>query len=534
MDGALPAWDTRPLVAPLLGGLLIAAGLLYVLRLDSFQIGAWQDDAYYIVSARAMAAGQGYALASFPDTPPARVYPPGYPLLLTTLAALAPDALALYRVPSLLLSLASLALWFVLLRRRLALGPALLVLGAAATNTLTVQFATMVMSEALFAFLLAVLFLLLDVDLRQKRLASSRALAVGLVLGALYLTRAIGIAFVPAVLAYVLVARQVRSALLILAVFLVPFIAWGYRNATVSDGHLVSLVSPGYEHQLGEQIATASAQGVSRPRLVTMNIQYYTSDLIPDAFGLSLSSPRISAALNRVGLEWLQSAIGITLVVLLLLGFRHRLALRPIFAEVSLIFYAGALLLWPGPVTRLLHPVVPLLYLLLFEGIRDIGSKVSGVQRPRVSSATGATVVLVALIAVNLGRDIQGLVDPVRNRITDLRVGSEWLAANTPADSIIMAEAPVSRHLYSRRLMVDLPSAPATAACTIVEHVRGSGAHYVLIAPPLQTPRTLALTPAAERLDRALAARPERFRLVFTAPHENVRIYEVLSVRNER
>ena len=60
--------------------------VLYVLRLDDVA-GLYVDDAYYIVLAKSLATGQGYALISSAATPILPAFPPGFALLLAPIVA---------------------------------------------------------------------------------------------------------------------------------------------------------------------------------------------------------------------------------------------------------------------------------------------------------------------------------------------------------------------------------------------------------------------------------------------------------------
>src|SRR5579859_328930 len=107
--------------AALLATLLCSAFWLYFAGLDRFQVGTRFDDARYIILGRALAAGHGYVLNSYPDSPPELKFPPGYPLLLSFVAYWFPASLLAFKIPSLVLTVASLPLWLIVLRRRLPL-----------------------------------------------------------------------------------------------------------------------------------------------------------------------------------------------------------------------------------------------------------------------------------------------------------------------------------------------------------------------------------------------------------------------------
>lgn len=63
---------------------------VYGLRLDD-TAGLYKDDAYYIVLAKALADGQGYALINSAATPLLPAFPPGFAMLLAPIVAAAPD-----------------------------------------------------------------------------------------------------------------------------------------------------------------------------------------------------------------------------------------------------------------------------------------------------------------------------------------------------------------------------------------------------------------------------------------------------------
>src|SRR5215475_2380768 len=76
--------------------LALAAGLLlYVASVAAIGpinfFGLTEDDSIYLSSAKAIAEGQGYVLASVPGTPPATKYPPLFPLILSWIWRLCPS-----------------------------------------------------------------------------------------------------------------------------------------------------------------------------------------------------------------------------------------------------------------------------------------------------------------------------------------------------------------------------------------------------------------------------------------------------------
>ena len=86
--------------------------LLAFLTFDNFQVGAFSDDATYIVLARSLAHGAGFTLSNFPQPIPETTFPPGYPLLLAPLVYLWPSSFIPLKLLSMLATLVTTALLF--------------------------------------------------------------------------------------------------------------------------------------------------------------------------------------------------------------------------------------------------------------------------------------------------------------------------------------------------------------------------------------------------------------------------------------
>ena len=66
------------------------ATLIAIAVMGSWPVGAYQDDAMYVVLAKALASGEGYRYLNLPGHPAATHFPPGYPAFLASLWMLAP------------------------------------------------------------------------------------------------------------------------------------------------------------------------------------------------------------------------------------------------------------------------------------------------------------------------------------------------------------------------------------------------------------------------------------------------------------
>lgn len=117
------------------------------------------------------------------------------------------------------------------------------------------------------------------------------------------------------------------------------------------------------------------------------------------------------------------------------------------------------------------------------------------------------------------------MLQPVRNRITDLRVGNEWIREHTSPDAIVITRDPVPDYLYSCRKTVAYPK----NGQSVDEYVKATGANYILIKPRLQSPRTDELDEFAKNeLFPAIVDRADKYNLVYSDTAHNVWVYQVL------
>jgi hypothetical protein len=136
------------------------AGLLAgLLTMTTHPVGIFYDDAIYLLTARALAEGQGYVYPHLPGTPDAIHYPPGWPLMLAAAWKLVPrfpENVAWLKLINPLL-LAATAAGMVVAGRRLFALPAwaaLAVALAAVTAIPVLTLANVLLSEPLFLALL--------------------------------------------------------------------------------------------------------------------------------------------------------------------------------------------------------------------------------------------------------------------------------------------------------------------------------------------------------------------------------------------
>jgi len=189
-------------------------GLAHALAVaPHYHVGSFDDDANYILAARALASGAGLTTKLRGVAPLVAVYPPGFPALLAPLALIWPHGVLPFRVLSLACFVALFPLTWVFLRTRKT-DPliALAVLLLLALNPVSATFATMVMAE--MPFLVAFLVLLLLVprwELQARALTWSGVATVLLAAGLIWLKEA-GVGIAIGVVAWLVLRRLWRKA----------------------------------------------------------------------------------------------------------------------------------------------------------------------------------------------------------------------------------------------------------------------------------------------------------------------------------
>lgn len=216
----LPALVRRNVVgsqrAPVVAGALaMVVGLVHVgLVATHYFVGSFDDDASYILSAKALLAGQGLTGHITSGAVVAGVYPPGYPAVLTPLVWLWPHSFVPLRVLSGLCFAAVFPLAWVYLRRR-AVSPWMVavVLWVLALGPVFSTFGSMVMAETPFLVAFLAFLLLVERWDRQRSAFTGTALVVVLFAGGLVWLKEAGIGMVAGLALWELVANRDRFRL---------------------------------------------------------------------------------------------------------------------------------------------------------------------------------------------------------------------------------------------------------------------------------------------------------------------------------
>lgn len=230
-------------------GALVVVGLVHALVVaPHYRVGSFDDDANYILVARALAAGAGLTSKINGFAPLVAVYPPGYGGLLAPLAVIWPHAVVPFRGLSLVCYLALFPLTWVYLGRR-NLPPALgvVVLALLALNPVAATYATMVMAEMPFLVLLMVLLLVVERWEGQTATVTAAGIATVLLAASLIWIKEAGLGLAAGIVAWLVLRRMWRKAILAAAVPAALTLPLLFVRASVGT----SLIGSRYSGEIG-------------------------------------------------------------------------------------------------------------------------------------------------------------------------------------------------------------------------------------------------------------------------------------------
>ena len=438
-------------VAPLaLAALALAVA---VLTITPWPVGVFQDDAIYVVLAKALATGEGFRMINLPGAPHATHFPPGYPLVLAVLWRLVPsfpDNIVVFKFVNALFLAGTAAFTYRFARARLDLGPLGACVGAAVgtISVVVLMITGVVLSEPLYMLLVVPTLLLAERAAEDGR--PTAAVAAGVMIGVLALVRTVGVFVLPAALIVLIVRRRWRSAALLTAsalVFLVPWQLWitAYQGETAPPlvgkyGAYGSWLADGY--RVGGWPFARAVIEKNADELFGF-LGYITLPVAP-VWPRMISLGAV-LALTAVGAWSVWRRIPIT--ILFLLG------------------YAAVILAWPFEPTRFALVWWPVLASLVAAGMvrvwqwRPASMLSSGIR----GSIMVASIVVVAGYATYNARGVRQhwWANIQSDAGTRAKPIAEWVARATKPTDVLITDHDLIVYLYTGRRAV--PTATFTA-----------------------------------------------------------------------
>lgn len=435
----------------------LAAGLA---AMSPAPVGVFWDDGVYVISAKALATGEGYRFIHLPGAPAATHYPPLWPALLALVWKVAPEFPAN-------------VVWMKLLN------PVLLALGAAATAVLGVRAARIPlwMAALIAAVTIAVApILLLSAVLMSEPLGlalSAAALAAatlvvlrgnwrdGVVAGALVglaiLARSAAVVLLPALAVGVLWRRSRTASLAALAVacaVAVPWFLWSSAHAAELPPALAGSYGPYGQWLVAGFRADPSLVG----EVVARNAALVFREVGILVFG-ALPPPLRSPAL---------SLLLVVTVAGLALG-RRRVA--PLVA--ALATYLALVLVWPYAPGRFIWTYFGLYAIGVAAAVALIVRRAAWSPSWRAPAAVAVAISVVALVSV-VRYDVRGFqrgwhATAIERMADGVVAPVAWIASNTAPTDTIATDVHLQTYLYTGRIAVPV------STLTVAEYVRPKG-----------------------------------------------------------
>ena len=543
---ARPRWSgLRPRRrAGVVAAVTALVAVVYVLRLDR-AAGLYVDDAWYIVLAKALWAGEGFRLISSATTPLLPAFPPGFPMILAPVVGVFPDfpdnVTALKTVSIVAMFGVGIATYRYLLRAYEA--PPFVAGAVAVITVLTPAFVFLatssVMAEATFTLAQLGFALAVEGASRRSDQPSIRDAAVcGVIAGVTLLIRLAGIATIAAGVLYLARRRGWRTAAVCAAIAAACYAPWALyaaaNRAPLEEraGHGGS-IAYGYAELVLMRHGGEPGSGRVTPREIPSRILFNVMNIFgrdagafvfPAAYrGADESGQEVFLLSGETGLRAtgmgsgsLVTTISLAVSGVVLIGFAHRARRRATVAEYITSLTIAMVVLVPARTFRYILPLAPFILFYFFCGIETLAAWVRRAATGGFGSPfrVAATSVL-ALLVMEHGQYIQlARYGPQPAWLRDYEEAkrvTDWINANVHDRHPIASSNPGLIYLATGRHTVAL-SNPRTH----LEEWQHIGVGYaVALHVAEQPPRSLNFEPLYEspRLKlwvTKLPARPDR------------------------
>jgi hypothetical protein len=526
--------------------------LLSVAALENYRLffGMYHDDSVYMVSAKSLAEGHGYRIASLPGDPVQSKYPVGFPLMLSVLWKVFPsfpENLVPMEIVQIIIGAAAciVSTFYLIRTRKITWLMGGVIIAACLFNQRYVDVAPMLLSDFLCALLAAVA--LWKTETLYKRGNKWISWAVLGVLWSLPLfVRVQGLVAAAACFLFLLAHKRYKGALIagaIAGAIVIPELIWQGYNAAKSPAFI------GYYTGYLPSDGRADVSLIKFWKLISTSHEWggfiQIGTYFPFFFKIPFwaLSPALYFAIYRFG-YW---ALGSPLILGALRELK-RLRLPGIYC----LLYSLPLLVMPVRIEfRQILPVLPFTYYFYLQGCRVIGRWL----KPQDIFLRGIYVHICAALFMLFSTYLTagGIIESLQRTDlyetalhksairfspqagnTDYAEAFYWVSNSTKPSDVFLCNSDPLFYLYTgRKAMqpwkVDLFSIvregqPPPEA--MLESIKFSGANYIIV-DPLYRGLGKELNPA-DFLVLCLSYKyPGSMKEVFHSSHNLIRIYEI-------
>jgi hypothetical protein len=464
--------------------LVAGVSAVYIFRLDA-AAGLFVDDAWYIVLAKSLVEGEGFRLISSATTPILPAFPPGFPMILAPVLAVAPNfpdnVAALKAVSIVAMFGVAAAIYFHLVRQRSVPTPVATVVAliAALMPAFVFLATSTVMAEAVFT--LGQLCVVLSVERAARapaKDATRGAIVGGLIAGVTLLVRLAGIAGVVASALYLWQRRGWRAGLVFAAVAAmcyVPWAAYAAANRHSDEEHVRHGGSVAYSYRdlllmrYGGEAHAGLVTWAELPGRISANLLNVAGRdigafILPAAYrGSSESGQEVFGMSGETGIR-ASSMGGVTATVAVSLavsavafvGFLAAARQRFTVAEAIVPLTLAMVVLVPARTFRYVLPLAPFVVFYFFCGLEVLSAAIARSREWRFGATfrIAAACILAFFAAEHTAyvRSMKSATPPTwLKEQAEIKTVTDWLASNLKGPGSVASNNPGLVYLATGR-----------------------------------------------------------------------------------
>lgn len=478
------------------------------------------DNVSYYILGNAIADGDGYINTQHLEQEQHYHYPPGYPLLIASVATFISNNVYAVKIANGVLFFGAILLLFFIVKRltsneHIAFATSFLSL----LNYHLLTYSTIMMSEIPFLFFsLLAIWLLLKTDFSKSVFKNWSFLILIVSVSFSFYIRSIGAALFVSLVFFLFIKKYWKYLYTFVGAFVLLYIPWFMRSQASTGNTYVSqlfLKNP-YERELG------TANFVDIFERFIINIERYITKEIPSS--IIHSNDVIYSETAAPFLEWL---LGFTIIGIILFGL-FRLPKYKMFMGTYLLTFFGLLLIWPSVWygTRFILPLIPILIFLFIYGIIKLISLLSikAFSKKQHYITSGLPIFLLAFWAFMYGKDaIPKLKEQASNEYADSYKNyfalADWVQQNASENAITAVRKEGLFYLFSKKPVTSYQKTLDKEAQ--IDYLKRKKVTYVVVEQLGYSSTSKYLVPVIDRY-------PNKFKLIKELKKPNTYLMQFL------